>query len=256
MSDKDKMDIIAVIPARYNSTRFEGKPLADICGKPMVWWVYTRLKMLKEIDEVYVACDSPIIQKTCFDLGLKCVMTSPLIKTSTERVYQVARKIRARLYVCVNGDEPLIDPGVVKKVIPASADGFFASNLMTKIKSPAQVVDNTNIKVAASPDGYALFMSRSPIPYPKATLDFDYYKHLGVLCYSISALRFFAKTPKGAIETAEDINELRFIEHAKKLRMIEVEADTLSVDTPKDLEYVRKIIAEKIKRGELAVDVD
>ena len=95
------------------------------------------------------------------------------------------------------------------------------------------------------------FLSRSPIPHPKASVHFDYYKHLGVLAYSMEALRFFAETPKGALEKIEDINELRFVEHGRKLRMIEVDAHTLSVDTPKDLDYVRGVLQEKLERGEI-----
>jgi len=105
--------------------------------------------------------------------------------------------------------------------------------------------------VVTDGEGYALFMSRSPIPHPKASVEYDYYKHLGVLAYSPEALRFFAQTPKGEVEKIEDINELRFIEHGKKLKMIPVEAHTLSVDTPKDLEFVRGVIQKKLERGEI-----
>lgn len=246
------MKTIAVIPARYDSTRFYGKPLADICSRPMVWWVYNQLKKSKRLDMVYVATDSQRVADACNQYGMQYVLTSSDIKTSTERVYEAALKIPGDLYVCVNGDEPLIRPEVVEKVIPQSLDGFFAANLMTKIHSPAEAVDSTNIKVAFNNNMEAVFMSRSPIPYPKASLDFDYYKHLGVLCYTMEALRFFAATPKGRCEAAEDINELRFIENSKKLKMVMAEnAGTLSVDTPKDLEYVKAVIAEKIERGEL-----
>ena len=122
---------------------------------------------------------------------------------------------------------------------------------MTKIQNPVEAVDDTNIKVVVNREGLALFMSRSPIPHPKASMEFDYYKHLGVLAYSLQALRFFAETPKGPVEEIEDINELRFIEHGKPLRMIPVQAHTLSVDTPKDLEYVRGILQKKLESGEI-----
>lgn len=121
---------------------------------------------------------------------------------------------------------------------------------MAKIHRPSHVVDESNIKVVTDTQGNALFMSRSPIPHPKAALQFDYYKHLGVLAYSLQALAFFAQTEKGELEKIEDVNELRFIEHGKPLRMIPVEADTLSVDTKKDLEYVRSIIRDRLERGE------
>lgn len=163
----------------------------------------------------------------------------------------MSQSVPADLYLCVNGDEPLIQPELVDQIVPENMEGFFAANLMTKIENPVEAVDPTNIKVVVSPEGNALFMSRSPIPYPKGGMEFDYYKHLGVLAYSPEALAFFQKTPKGFVEKAEDINELRFIEHGKKLRMIPVQAHTLSVDTQKDLEYVRGVIKEKLERGEL-----
>ena len=247
------MRVVAVIPARYNSSRFKGKPIADICGRPMIWWVYTRVKMSKAIDEVCVATDSEEIMKVCGGYGIPCIMTSKNHRTSTERIYEVSHKMDADVYVCVNGDEPLIEPDIVEKVIPETTENFFAANLMTKIERPVEAVDNTNIKVATDSKGYALFMSRSPIPHPKSSMDFCYYKHLGVLAYSREALSFFANTPRGKNEEIEDINELRFIENSKKLKMIPVEAHTLSVDTEKDLDYVVKVVKEKLGRGEISL---
>lgn len=249
------MKIIAVIPARYASSRFPGKPLADICGRPMIWWVYNQVKKVQEIDEVYVATDDGRIATTCAAHSLKCVMTAPSCGTSTERLYEVSQKIPADLYICINGDEPLIDPEVIRAIIPAGMPkgDFYVSNLMTKIHDPVEAVDFTNIKVVTDEDGNALFMSRSPIPYPKASMEYAYYKHVGVLIYTASALQFFAETPKGKNELIEDVNELRFIEHGKKLKMVTVEAKTLSVDTPKDLARVRKVIQEQIEAGKIRI---
>lgn len=246
------MKITAVIPARYNSSRFKGKPLADICGKPMIWWVYRQVQKSKKLNQVIVATDSEKIASACRQYSINYIMTSDKHNTSTERLYEVAQKITSDIYICINGDEPLIDPNVIEKIIPAKKDDFFAANLMTRIENPVEVVDNTNIKVVTNQDGYALFMSRSPIPHPKSSIDFHYYKHLGVLAYTIDALNFFASTPKGYNEKIEDVNELRFIEHGKKLKMIPVEAHTLSVDTPKDLEFVKTVIQKKIETGELS----
>jgi len=247
------MKIVGIIPARYASTRFPGKPLADICGKPMIWWVYYQTKKAPQINEVYVATDDEHIAVTCKQLSIPVVMTSRNCQTSTERVYEASLTVDADVYVCINGDEPLIDPDAIEAVIPNSKSDFFAANLMTSIKSPVEVVDVTNIKVVTDERNCALFMSRSPIPYPKAGMAFEYRKHLGVLSYTKEALRFFVTTLKGKNEMMEDINELRFIEHNKPLRMIDVTIDSLSVDTPKDLEYVRCIIAKQIEKGERIV---
>ena len=245
------MDTAVIIPARYNSSRFRGKPLADICNRPMIWWVYHQIKKSEKIKQIYVAADHKEVEETCRQYQIPVLMTRADHASGTERIYEAAQKVPADLYICVNGDEPLIEPGIVEAVIPRKRVGFFAANLMTTMSRPAEVVDESNIKVVTDPEGYALMMSRSPIPHPKARLEFDYYKHLGVLAYSMEALRFFAETEKGELEKTEDINELRFIEHGRKLKMIPVQAQTLSVDTPKDLEYVRAVIQKKLEKGEL-----
>lgn len=239
------MKILGIIPARWSSSRFPGKPLADICGKPMIWWVYKQVEKVALIDEICVATDDERIKNTCEKLNINVEMTSASVATSTERAYEIAKRKKADLYIVINGDEPLIDPNVIEKVIPDEGyDEFYVGNLMTQIKRPVEAVDFTNIKVVTDENNNALFMSRSPIPYPKSSVEYEYYKHIGVLVYTYSALKFFAETQKGYNEKIEDINELRFIEHDKKIRMTEVETATLSVDTPKDLEYVRSIISK------------
>ena len=243
------MKIVAVIPARYDSTRLPGKPLADIAGKPMLWWVYHQVKKAKGIDEVYLATDSEKIKQVCQKEDIPCILT-PSCATSTERVYQVSLQVQGDFYLCVNGDEPLIDPKVIEKILPTHPEHFFAANLMTKISDPVEALDSSNIKVAVGPDKNAVYFSRSLIPYPKSTIAYAFYKHLGVLCYSKDALSFFAHTPKGPLETIEDINELRFVEHQKPLTMILVEAKTLSVDTKKDLDEVRRRIESRLKKGD------
>lgn len=244
------MKKIAIIPARYNSSRFVGKPLADICGKPMIWWVYNQVRQVKELDEVIVATDNEEILNVCIDYGIEAVMTSSSHDTSTERAYEVAQQKRADLYVVVNGDEPLIAPETIQKIIPDLQeiinDRYFVSNLITEITEASEVVDFTNIKVVSDINNYAMFMSRSPIPYPKASLKFRYKKHLGVLAYNFEALKFFSETEKGPIEKIEDINEVRFLENGIKIKIVEVDAESLSVDTPKDLEKVVDVLQRRM----------
>ena len=249
------MKVIAIIPARYQSSRFPGKPLADISGKPMIWWVYNQVKKCKKIDDVYVATDDTRIFDLCTAENINCIMTSASHKTSTERAFEVSQKVNSQLYVVVNGDEPLIDPDLIDSIVPEvmPTDDIFVSNLMTEISNPVEVVDFTNIKVVTDCNSNALFMSRSPVPYPKASIDYKYYKHVGVLIYNSAALAFFANTEKGYNEKIEDVNELRFIEHGVKLKMITVEAHSLSVDTPKDLDFVREVVANKILSGEISL---
>ncbi len=238
------MKVTAIIPARYNSSRFPGKPLAEIKGRPMIYWVYSRILRCEKLDQVIVATDSSLIYDACKEYNINVEMTKDTHNTSTERVYEVAQKHKSDFYIVINGDEPLIKPETVDMALPdiqIPNDEVFVVNLITRIKRSSEVVDSTNIKVVSDMNGYALFMSRNPIPYPKANLDFEYKKHLGVLGYNFEALKFFAETPKGYLEKIEDINELRFIENGKKLLFIEIDEDSLSVDTPKDLERVREI---------------
>ena len=241
------MKIIAIIPARYKSSRFEGKPLADLCGKPMIWWVYNQVIKVKELEEVVVATDDERIAKVCDEFNINYIITRNNHNTSTERLFEVAQNKKADYYLCINGDEPLIDPEIIRKILNIKDvnKDFYVSNLMTKIKDPVEVVDNTNIKVVTDNKNNAIYMSRSPIPHPKSSMNFEYRKHLRVLLYNYNALKFFSESNRGTIENIEDINELRFIENGYNIKMIEVEAATLSVDTPKDLDKVKSIIEQR-----------
>lgn len=249
------MKVIGIIPARYNSSRFKGKPLALICGKPMIWWVYNQVRKSKKINEVIVATDDERIYNVCIDYGINVVITSKKHSTSTERLNEVANSKDADLYIAINGDEPLIDPNVIDSIIPDNkpTERYYVSNLMTEIKNPVEALDFTNIKVVTDVDGYALMFSRSMIPYPKSSIEYNFYKHVGVILYTKDALSFFASTSKGNLEKIEDINELRFIEHGIKIKMIKVVSNSLSVDTKADLSVIEKIIQNKINIGEISI---
>lgn len=239
------MKIVGIIPARYGSTRLPGKPLMDISGHPMIWWVYNRVKTVKELDEVYVATDDERIEKVCNDNNIPVVMTSNSHPTGANRLQEVSEKITADFYVQLNGDEPLINCDAIRaaipKIVPQNME--FGTNIITKIKKPSHVFDSSNIKVVFDSDMNALYMSRTPIPYPFKSIDFDYYKHVGILGYNKKMLDFYKNSTPGNFEKIEGIDTLRFIDYGKKLKFICVDdCESLSVDTMKDLEYVRKII--------------
>ncbi|ODG92011.1 MULTISPECIES: 3-deoxy-manno-octulosonate cytidylyltransferase [Bacillaceae] len=243
------MKIIGVIPARYNSSRFPGKPLADICGKPMIWWVHERLKGLEGLNEVYVATDDLRIKEVCESYGIKTIMTSENHKTHLDRLYEVSTLIDADFYINVNGDEPLIETEAISRILPNGVDpnSLYVSNLMTELKNPLEAVDFSKIKIATDVFGYGLYLARSPIPYPKGTYDFYYKKFVGVQCFTKSALEFCYSAPRGPLEAAEDIDEFRFIENGQKIKFVEANVTTLSVDTPKDLDKVRDIIKDRLE---------
>lgn len=240
------MKIIGIIPARYNSSRFEGKPLADICGKPMIWYVYNQVKKVEEINEVYVATDDERIENVCKNFDINVIMTKNTHKTPTDRIHEVSEKINADIYLSINGDEPLIDPETIKAVIPKdNVSDIFVANIITTIDDPVEVVDFTNLKVVTNEKGEGIYISRSPIPYPKGSMDCKYKKHVGVYAFNKAALDFYVNTTRGNLEKIEDIDLLRYIENRIKVNFIDVDCHTLSVDTPKDLDRVISIIKEK-----------
>lgn len=245
------MKIIGVIPARYGSSRFPGKPLADICGKPMIWWVYQQVSKIKEFDEVYCAIDDNRIQQVCEQYNLKYILTKNDHPEHISRIHEVAQKIEADYYMCINGDEPLITEECILPIIPNHTvnEPYFGGAMRT-LTDPAETVDFAKIKLVISNTGRCIYMSRTPVPYPRGSLFFNYKKYIGVECFNKAALDFFVNTPIGSIEKIEDIDHLRFIENGINLHFTEVKSESISVDTPKDLEKVKQIIILSNKKEE------
>lgn len=246
------MYIIGVIPARYKSSRFPGKPLADICGKPMIWWVYQQCIKVKELNEVYVATDDIRIKDVCDKYDIKVIMTSDKHLTGTDRLGEVAERIKADLYVNIQGDEPLIEPDTIRKAILPFFDNekLQVSNLMTKIYNPVDAVNFTVPKVITNKDGIGIYLTRSTAPYPKGSINYEYYKQVCVYGFKPEALRFYCEYGKtygkAKIEAIEDIEILRFIENGYKVQYVEVDSDTVAVDTENDLRKVNDIMKERM----------
>ena len=237
---KKKMKIICVIPARGGSSRFPGKPLAPICGKPMAQWVYEHCKEAKCFEQVLIATDSEEIRAACEAFGAEVVMTSATHDTATERLYEVSTRIEADLYVMVNGDEPLLTKESIVQCIPErlDPDTLFAANLMTDFDNPVEVVDSTNLKIVTAADSRCLFISRSPIPYPKGGMDYVFHKFVGVGAFTRKALAFYHSTPRGPKEKIEENDSFRFIENNVPVYYYNCHCKSLSVDTPKDIAAV------------------
>ena len=254
------MKIIGIIPARFKSSRFPGKPLADICGKPMIWWVYQQCKKVEDFFDVYVATDDDKIFDACKEHNINVVMTSDTHKTGTDRIGEVARTVKADLIVNIQGDEPLLEPSTIRAAIqPFYLDpDLQITNCMTKIIDPVELTNFTVPKVITNKDGIGIYLTRSPAPYPKGCINFDYYKQVCVYGFKPAALEFFCnygkQFGKAKIEAIEDIEILRFIENGYKVQFVEVNSETIAVDTPNDLEKVRKVISAKILNGEISID--
>lgn len=240
------MKIIGIIPSRYKSTRFEGKPLADLLGKPMLWWVWNQAKKARKVDEFYVATDDERIAAVCEQYQMKYIMTSSKHKTPIDRQQEVSEKLPADLYVCVNGDEPLVEPELIDSVIPDTVDSkYYVGGAITTIYNACEVVDFTISKVVVNAHNELIWTSRSPIPYPKGTMDFQYKKLVGVQVMNKAALDFYVRTKRSKIELAEECDLYRFLENGVKIKVVEFDSHSVSVDTSKDLEYVKSVLQNR-----------
>lgn len=245
------MKVIGVIPARYQSSRFPGKPLADIFGKPMIQCVYEQVCKVKELDKVFVATDDERIKVVCEEKSIPVIMTKNTHPTHVHRIHEVSNKIESDYYLVICGDEPLIDPDVIRAALPTSESSeFYVGGLCRYFSDPAEVIDPANIKVVTNYDDECILLSRSPVPFPYKTVLFKYKKVVGVECYNKMALDFFVSKEKGYLETIEDVTLQRFLENKIHIRYKIVETESLSVDTPRDLEKIKNIILQRCQDKE------
>ncbi len=252
--------ISAVIPARYGSTRFEGKPLADLLGKPMIQHVYEGVRQSKLIDEVIVATDDQRIGEAVQSFGGKAVMTSPTHSTGTDRVAEVARKLKSEIIVNVQGDEPLIEGNIIDKAIrPLLTDqSLQMSTLMTRIEEVRDWLNPHIVKVVVDQNNFALYFSRSPIPFPRdlqigrlesnpfgtnRPLPKRVYKHIGVYVFRRKFLLHFAKMKPSPLEKLEKLEQLRALENGYPIKVSAVDYEPICVDTPEDLQKVTAFLS-------------
>jgi 3-deoxy-manno-octulosonate cytidylyltransferase (CMP-KDO synthetase) len=236
------MKTAAVIPCRYQSSRFEGKPLALIGDKPMMWHVYQQASKANSIDEIHIATDDERIATVCRELGLNFLMTSSSHLTGTDRVAECARMLDAEIIVNIQGDEPFILPESIDAVTFALSKSeipnLAATNGYSLIEDPEDVPDPCVVKVLFSSMQLALAYSRLPIPLAFRQTH-PHYRQLGLYAFRREALEFFSKCPQGPIEAAESVEMYRFVEHDKPVLMVEVTESGIAVDTPSDLHEAR-----------------
>jgi len=240
--------VIAVIPARYGSTRLPAKPLASINGKPMIQWVYERSRRARGIDQTIVATDDERIAQAVRDFGGEVIVTSPSIQSGTDRVAAVADQLRADIYVNVQGDEPLIEPSAIETAVDLVRSGRFPiGTVMTSLRNRSELVDQSVVKVMADSTGRAIYFSRLPIPYSRGAVPEDEQpfvckRHVGLYVYSRDALMKFRSLPPSGIEKAEVLEQLRAIANGIAIGIAEVDFTSIGVDTPEDLEKVRRLL--------------
>lgn len=250
------MKTIGIIPSRMNSTRFPGKALAELAGKPMLCHVYEAAFRCPELDGAVVATDSPAIADACRQFHMPYLMTRDGHKNPTSRVQEAASRLEGDYYVMIGGDEPLLSPEDIGHVVRtgvrelggrgmAGLRSPAVVNAMAVIPSPAEAQDPSNIKVVCTPRGEGLYASRAMIPYPKGRTGTACRKFVSIGVYTRQALDYFVATPPGILEQTEEFDLLRFMENGKTVLFTEIQGRTLSVDTPEDLRTVRELLEKR-----------
>ena len=261
------MKAIAVIPARYASTRLPGKPLLDICGKPLIQHVWETVSRARGLDEVVVATDDMRIAHAVQAFGGKVCMTSPDCRSGSDRVREVAASLAADVYVNVQGDEPLLEASAIERLRDVFTEdaSVQVATLCSRI-SEEQARSPHQVKVVRDHAGNALYFSRAPLPFVRESGEStEFLGHVGIYAYRADALRGFASLPFSPLERAEKLEQLRFLQAGIPVRVLEVPPMGVGVDTPEDLERVRAVVKkrrraealEKLKRVRLVItDVD
>lgn len=231
--------IIGVIPARYSSTRFPGKPLAMIKGKPMIQHVYKNASKSKLLDKVIVATDDKRIYNAVADFGGNAEMTLTKHKSGTDRIGEIARWLKCDIIVNIQGDEPFIDPNDIDMTIKPLLDDdkINISTLCFKIKNENEINNPNVVKVVIDRNKFALYFSRFPVPYNRENSKYvNYYKHIGLYVYRREYLLKLVKMKQTLAEKAEHLEQLRILESGEKIKVVETKIDSVSIDTEEDLE--------------------
>lgn len=236
------MKIVAMIPSRLAATRLPDKPLIDICGKPMIQWVWERAMACDVLSDVVVATPDEAIMEAVAQFGGRAVLTSMSHRSGTDRLAEAAADSDADVIVNIQGDEPLIDPVSVRLAV----DPFLDPDVqMTSLMCPCPAAEwesPSTVKVVCGANGDALYFSRSRIPFPRST-QAGPMQHIGFYAYRRSELLRIARLPATPLEHAEGLEQLRVLEHGRRIRMVRIERAPLSVDTPEDLAQVRRLLA-------------
>jgi 3-deoxy-manno-octulosonate cytidylyltransferase (CMP-KDO synthetase) len=267
LPEQTRLTSVAIIPARYQSTRLPGKPLLDLEGFPMIARVYDRVAATPGLTQVMVATDDPRVHEAMVRHAgeASCRMTSAEHRTGTDRLAEVARTLDCDLVVNVQGDEPLIEPAMIAEALSAfdgdgdgtgDGRGNAAVEMSTLCKpiTDEQEFQNPNlVKVVTALDGFALYFSRAPIPYNRATANRGAppraFKHIGMYVYRRETLLKLASLPPTPLESAELLEQLRALEHGIRIKAVETRYDSFGVDTPEDLAHVRHLLARDVPRA-------
>lgn len=246
---KGKLKVIAMIPARYGATRFPGKLMADLGGKPVIARTYRATEATGLFDDVYVVTDSEVIKEAILKEGGKAIMSVKEHECGTDRIAEAVESLSVDIVVNVQGDEPFVKKEPLQAVIDvfrdADADSIDLASLMQEITDWKDITDPNYVKVVVDQNNFALYFSRSPIPYPR---DKDagarYFEHIGVYAFRKQAILDFYRLPMRPLEATEKVECIRFLEYGKRIKMVETGYMGIEIDTPEDLEKALRYINE------------
>lgn len=234
--------VLGVIPARLESTRLPGKPLREICGRPMIAWVYENARQAACLDHLLVATDSPEVESYCRQQGIPAMMTSREHKSGTDRLAEVMAREPAAIYVNIQGDEPMITPDHVERLLKPFREAPATQVSTLKVAIDAETaLDRNVVKVVTDLAGRALYFSRARIPYDRdGSGQARYFKHQGFYAFSAAALNTFHRLPASPLEKLEKLEQLRFLENGIDITVVETPQDTIGVDTEEELHRVEQ----------------
>lgn len=240
------MKIIAVIPARYASTRFPGKLMEDLAGETIIRRTYKAALDTKLFDEVFVVTDSDLIQQEIEGCGGKVIRSKKEHESGSDRIAEAVADLEVDIVVNVQGDEPFIDKDSLAKIIELYKNDkqkeIDLASLMREITEWSDIENPNNVKVITDQFGYALYFSRSVIPFPRdPKAGAKYYQHIGVYAFRKEALMDFYSLPMKSLEASEKLEQLRYLEYGKKIYMLQTSHVGIGIDTPEDLEKARKL---------------
>jgi len=244
------MDVIGIIPARYSSTRFQGKVLADILGKPMIQRVWERAKQAAVLDDLIIACDDERVARVAEEFGAKVAFTAKAHACGTDRICEVINPLDVKIVINIQGDEPLIHPTMIDAVARALLDDSSISmaTVMKNIEEPRVINDPNVVKVVVDKNNFAVYFSRSPIPFHAEESEIKlpiYFKHIGLYGYTKDFLFIYKNLPASYLERVERLEQLRVLEEGFRIKVIETKYDTIGVDTPEDLEKVKEYLQKE-----------
>jgi 3-deoxy-manno-octulosonate cytidylyltransferase (CMP-KDO synthetase) len=242
------MKVICIIPARYDSTRFPGKPIADLCGSPLIRHVYERVLRAKTVSYAAVATDDERIFAAVQKFGGHAVMTSATHRSGTDRIAEAVSKLDFKdtdIVVNIQGDQPLFEPSQIDEVAKPLLDdpAIPMSTLIYKIVRAEEITHPNAVKVVFDKDHFAIYFSRATIPYVRDKgHEVSYYKHHGIYAYRRNFLETFTRLPEGVLEKLEALEQLRAMEHGYRIKVVETQYDSVEVDTPQELERVKSLL--------------